>query len=222
MLCSHFCCTRLGFAVFCSAVLSSVLPGRFITKTLSLSFIWYLGSVLMPLLYFRNHLMETLPLRGFFVEEIQNGTFTTFFHVFSLVTITLQCLEHPWETKMWHFFGILFWLFPSLTNYLGISPRPTRQSSYGCQGMWENMGRYVERLPSPMVWDFTPRSWWSNRIFEKKRCSGYSREAHLITLCWGLACTYQTLLCTIQHHQGERKVSRSENIPIDTVAKPET
>ena len=35
------------------------------------------------------------------MEEIQNGTFTTFFYdVSSFVTITFQYLEHPWAAKI--------------------------------------------------------------------------------------------------------------------------
>ena len=87
-------------------MISDVLPGRFVIKTLTLILIWYLGSVLKPLLYFRYHLMEkinnyTSSSERFFVEEIQNGTFATFFcDVFSLVTITSQYLEHPWVVKI--------------------------------------------------------------------------------------------------------------------------
>jgi len=37
----------------------------------------------------------------FFVEEIQDCTFTAFFcDVFSLITITPQYLEHPWVVKI--------------------------------------------------------------------------------------------------------------------------
>ena len=87
----------VGFcSLLCSVVISDVLPGRFFIKTLTLSLIWYLSSVLKPLLYFGYHLMETInnytsSSERFFVEEIQNGTFATFFcDVFSPVTITSQ------------------------------------------------------------------------------------------------------------------------------------
>ena len=90
----------VGFcSLLCSVVISGVLPGRFVIKTLTWSLIWYLGSVLKPLLYFSYHLMETIhnytsSSERFFVEEIQNGTFATFFcDVFSLIAITSQHLE---------------------------------------------------------------------------------------------------------------------------------
>jgi len=64
-------------------MISDVLPGRFITEIPALSLIWYFSSVLKLLLYFRYQLMErinnhTSSSERFFVEEIQNGTFTTF------------------------------------------------------------------------------------------------------------------------------------------------
>ena len=92
--------TGFGFcSLLRSVALGGVLSGRCILKALALSLIWYLGSALMPLLYFGNHLMETINNYTFFlfsserfsVEETQNGTFTTFFcvaDIYSLVTIT--------------------------------------------------------------------------------------------------------------------------------------
>lgn len=56
----------------------------------------------------------------------------------------------------------------------------------------------------------------------KERCPCYPKEAQLITLCWDLACFYWTPLNTDQHPQREEGVSGSENIPTDTLAKPET
>jgi len=72
----------------------------------TLSLILYLGSVLKPLLYFGYHLMErfnnyTSSSGRVFVEEVQNGTFATFFcDVFSLITIISQYLQHPWVVKI--------------------------------------------------------------------------------------------------------------------------
>ena len=96
------CCSLL-----CSAVISDALPGRFLIKTLTLSVIWYLGSVVKPLLYFGYHLMETISnytfsSESFFMEEIQDGTFVTFFYdVFSFITTIFHYLEHPWVVKIY-------------------------------------------------------------------------------------------------------------------------
>ena len=44
-------------------------------------------------------------------------------------------------------------------------------------------------------------------------------ETQLLALCWGLAYAYRA---TVQHPQGGERVSGSEDIQTDTVAKPET
>ena len=100
-----------------------------------------------------------------------------------------------------------------------------RQRGHGWQGMWENMDRYLENFSPPMVWNFTPEQVQDrDEVIEclKKRRLGDSREAQLVTLCWGLASTYWTLLDTIQHSLGEGRVSGSENVTTGTMAKPET
>lgn len=80
-------------------------------KDMALSLVWYLGSALMPSLYFGNQLMETInnyifslssPKRQS-VEDTQNGTFIAFscvIDIFSHITISLQYLEYPWVTKI--------------------------------------------------------------------------------------------------------------------------
>lgn len=136
--------TGFGFCSFlCSVALSGVLPEIFITKTLASSLICYLSSVLIPLPYFRNCLMETnknyTSSKRIFVEEIENGTFTTFLYdVFSLVIATLQYLKHSWVMKilLLVFLRILFWLFPTLTSNLGISHRRCNSVVMGGKVSW--------------------------------------------------------------------------------------
>ena len=119
------------FSLLCSAVISNVLPTRFVIQTLVFSFIWYLGFLLKPLLYFGYHLVEaisnyTSSSERFYMEEIQNGTLATFFYdVSSFLIKTFQYLEHPWVVKM-HllvFFGIFFWFCLRLISNLRISSR---------------------------------------------------------------------------------------------------
>ncbi|PKU35009.1 ubiquitin carboxyl-terminal hydrolase 4 [Limosa lapponica baueri] len=96
-----------------------------------------------------------------------------------------------------------------------------REYGHGWQGTWENMGRYLENVSPPVVWNFTPEQLQDpDEVMEclKKRRSGYSKVAQLATLCWALASIYQTLLDIMQHPQGEER----ENIPTDTMAKPDT
>lgn len=95
------------------------------------------------------------------------------------------------------------------------------QSGETCQGTGESMGRYVESLSDGLGLHSQKkdRILWTDSL--KKGCPGYSREAHLIAQCWVLACTFPTLLSTIQHPQEER-ISWSEDIPVDTTAKPAT
>ncbi|KAK4827542.1 hypothetical protein QYF61_018886 [Mycteria americana] len=88
--------------------------------------------------------------------------------------------------------------------------------------MWENMGRYLKNFSPPVVWNFTPKQLQDPdeviECLEKKKCCGYSKEAQLTAPCWALASIYQTLLDIMQHTQGKER----ENIPTDTMAKPET
>ncbi|KAK4806940.1 hypothetical protein QYF61_027307 [Mycteria americana] len=80
-------------------------------------------------------------------------------------------------------------------------------------------------MARPVVWNFTPKQVQDpDEVIEclKKNRHGYSKEAQLTTLCWALASIYQTLLDIMQHPQGEERVSGSENVPTDTMAKPDT
>ena len=94
------------FSLLCSAVISDVLLKTFVTQTLVFSFIWYLGFLLEPLLYFGYHLVEvisnyTSSLERLYMEEIQNGIFATFFYdVSAFITTTFLYLEHPWVVKV--------------------------------------------------------------------------------------------------------------------------
>jgi len=57
---------------------------------------------------------------------------------------------------------------------------------------------------------------------KKKKKKAASKEAQLTALYWALASTYQTPLDIVQCPQGEEKVSGSENIPTDSMAKPDS
>lgn len=48
---------------------------------------------------------------------------------------------------------------------------------------------------------------------------GNAGELQLAALCWGLACTYDSIVSTIQHLQGEDKASGSDKQIRETVAK---
>ena len=130
-------------------MISGVLPGKFVIKTLTLSLIWYLVSVLKPLLYFRYHLMEkinnyTSSSERFFVAEIQNGTFATFFcDVFSLITITSQYLEQPWVVKilLLVFLRNIASVLSKVNKQFKNMTQAPREHGHGWHGMWENMGR---------------------------------------------------------------------------------
>ena len=83
------------------------------------------------------------------MQEIQNGTFTTFFSVvFCLITKAFQYLEHPWVVKVLLLvvlrnivsaFSKVNKLFRNMTQALW-------QRGHGWQGLWDNMGRYLENF----------------------------------------------------------------------------
>lgn len=50
---------------------------------------------------------------------------------------------------------------------------------------------------------------------------GNAGKLQLAALCWGLACTYHSIVSTIQHLQGEDKASGSDKQVRETVAKTE-
>jgi len=74
---------------------SNVVSAGFVTRALTLAIIWYLCFALNLLPILRYHLVEiissyTFSSERFFMEEVQNGTFTTLFHdILSPIRITV-------------------------------------------------------------------------------------------------------------------------------------
>ena len=98
----------------------------------------------------RQSAIITPPLRGFFMEEIQNGTLaTTLYNVSSYSTTTFQYLEHPWVFKryllvlLWQTVSVLSQVNKQLKNIIQRSA--PRIDSYAWQGMWDSMGKCLRR-----------------------------------------------------------------------------
>ncbi|KAM6104279.1 uncharacterized protein LJ206_019086 isoform 2-T2 [Theristicus caerulescens] len=227
----------VGFcSLLCSAVTGDVLLWRLIFKTLTLSIIWYLGSVAKSLLYFGYHLMETISnytssSESFFMQEIQNGTFAAFFYdVSSFITTTFLYLEHPWVVKIYLLIvlgNIVLVLSKVNKHFKNIIQRSApRLDSYEWQGVWESMGKCLGRRALPVFWNFTPEQVQNPEKLvehlEKVCCHpGNSRETQITAMCWGLAHAYRAVLNTIQNPQGEEKVSGSDNKTTGAVPTPE-
>lgn len=77
-----------------------------------------------------------------------------------------------------------------------------------------------------MVLEFTSEQMQNPKMFResfKKICPdpGSDRDLQLTSLCWSLACSYQTLLNIIQHLQEEENASGSDpTLVTGTVASP--
>lgn len=160
------------------------------------------------------------------MEAIQNGIFTTCFcDVFSLVTITLQYLEHPWVIKILPlvFLRNMVSPFSSLTSYLETCPAAV----WLCVA-WQNMGRYLERFSPPKLWNFTPETAWDpDELLEWLGGRGEDALAilemrNLLHSAGAWPAPTKLLLNTVQHPQGEERFSGFENMPTDTTVKPET
>jgi len=94
----------------------------------------------------------------FFVEEIQKGTFTTFFcDVVSLVTIISQYLEHPWVVKIFLlvFLGTIALVLSKVNKQFRNVTQALPEYSCGWHSMWENVSRCLDDLSPPVVWNFS-------------------------------------------------------------------
>ena len=226
----------VGFcSLLCSAMIGDVWPVRFVIKTVTLGLFWYLSAVLKPLLYVGYQLMETIrnytsASERFFMEEMQNCTFTTFFYnASSFITITFQYFEQPWVVKI-----LLLVLLGNIVSILSkvskqfkniIQRSAPRLDSYEWQGVWDSMGKCLTYWAPPVFWNFTPEQVQNPEklvdYLEKVCCHpGNSRETQITAMCWGLAHAYRALFNTIQNPQGEEKVSRSDNKTTGPAATP--
>ncbi|KAK4829958.1 hypothetical protein QYF61_008089 [Mycteria americana] len=123
----------------------------------------------LPLLYVGYHLVEkisnyTSSSERFFMEEIQNGTFATFFYgVSSFITITFQYLEHPWVVKihLFMFLGNIVSVLSKISKQFKniIQRSAPRLDSYEGQGVWDSTGKCLGWWAPPMFWNFTPEQY---------------------------------------------------------------
>jgi len=82
---------------------------------------------------------------------------------FRLLTTALENFEYPWDVQtrlfvllcLLNVFLVLH-LFKIEQLFKNTTQRSSlRQDSHGWRGMWENMGRYLEKISPAMVWNFT-------------------------------------------------------------------
>ncbi|KAM6033078.1 uncharacterized protein LJ206_001912 [Theristicus caerulescens] len=164
------------------------------------------------------------------MEEIENGTFVSFFYdVSSFITTTFQYLENPWVVKIYplvvlgNFVSVLSKVNKQLKNIIQRSP--PRLDSYEWQGVWESMGKYLGRWAPPVFWNFTLEQVQNPeklvKYLENVCCHpGNSRETQIIATCWGLAHAYRALFNTIQYPQGKENVSGSDDKVTAPAAAP--